>query len=103
MKFVLGWLLAGINTCLRGYLIMTFWSWFVLSQFHNLPQLHLVPAIGLSMFVSVIAPAKLLSPQEIEDQKDREGVWDTLIYSSTVAIISMPLVLFIGWIVHSLM
>lgn len=103
MKFVFAWFLLFSQICVRGLIIMTFWSWFILSQFNTLPRLSLVASIGLSMFVAVIFPTKIASSAQITDQKYLDQIWDRMIYSSMAGLMGAPFTLFFGWIVHYLM
>lgn len=51
--FVLGVIGFAASTTLNGYVISTAWGWFLVPTL-NVPQLPVVPAIGLSLIVSCI-------------------------------------------------
>jgi len=94
-----------MNTVLRGFLIKTFWAWFVLAVFPQLPALQVLPAIGLSFFVSVMAPWKTMTAQDWEearsqdsDERVRIGLINAGVYTLAIAIS-----LGSGWVVHYLM
>ncbi len=83
--------LCGVSSILCGFVLTVLWGWFVVPTF-GLPQLSLVPAIGVSMVASY------LSHQYIPS-KDGDSFTSALAYSITYPLIT----LLFGWIVHLFM
>lgn len=102
MVYIFTIALSIFNTVFRGYLIKTFWGWFIMSQFPNLPSISVLAAIGLSCFVGAISPWRTPSPKEMEgmDADDRIKYHCATSVGMTLAI---ALSLGIGWVVHALM
>jgi hypothetical protein len=101
MAFVLQILFGVLNTFLRGVLIKTFWGWFILTQFHGLPDLSIIGAIGLSLFVSAVSPWRSLSREEIGE--DRDDAVSRGLINSFLYFLACLFSLGVGWIVHSMM
>lgn len=75
-----------------GLVLYKFWYWFLLPVFTTLPSINFWQAIGLCLFVSLF---KNHNSQTIK----KEYREDNAVYTS---IIAPWIVLFIGWIIHSL-
>ncbi len=93
------------NTVLRGYLVKTFWSWFLLPLFPNLPTLTVLPAIGLVMFVGVISPWHSPSKKDMKESMEGDSE-DNVKYSLIIALSHTVVILAslgVGWAAHSLM
>ena len=101
MAFILQMIFGVVNTIVRGVLIKTFWGWFILSQFHGLPDLSIVGAVGLSMFVGAVTPWRGLSREELDE--DRQDATARGLVNSFLYLLACLISLGIGWIVHSLM
>jgi hypothetical protein len=93
------------NTVLRGYLIKTFWVWFIISQFPQLPTITILPAIGFSFFVGALTPFKSPTLKEIHDYKsedsDERRVSNLFIQMGYTLGILISLAS--GWVVHHFM
>lgn len=70
MVHLLSFVWTIFNIVFRGYLISVFWAWFVMTQFTNLPHLSVIAAIGLSLFIGLVAPKKSLTAKDIDDIRD---------------------------------
>lgn len=90
--------LSIFNTVFRGYLIKTFWGWFVLSQFPNLPHISVVGAIGLSWVVSAFAPMKHFTASDLESYKDSDG--SVRLINGAIHFIAILFSLGSGWVLH---
>lgn len=93
------------NTVLRGFLIKTFWVWFIISQFPDAPRISTVAGIGFSLMVGVLAPWKSISARDLEDLKKFEAEERLVVslLSSLGYLLGMGISLGVGWIVHALM
>lgn len=93
------------NAVFRGYLIKTFWTWFVVSQFPHLPLIEILPAIGLSYFVSIVSPWKALTIHEFEELKAQEKIDKTSLNLINAGSFTVALLLSwgMGWVVHHFM
>ncbi len=95
--------LSVFNTVFRGYIIKTFWIWFILTQFPNLPRLETVAAIGLSFFVSAMSPWKNATGKEISealDDKDNEFNKYTGVLNGVGHFVGGLFLLGCGWLLH---
>jgi hypothetical protein len=101
MGFILQIIFGIVNTVLRGILIKTFWGWFILTQFHGLPDLSVVGAIGLSMFVGAVTPWRSLSKSQLEES--REDSVSIGLINSFIYCLACLLSLGVGWVIHSMM
>jgi hypothetical protein len=95
--------LALFNTVFRGFLIKTYWAWFVLTQFPTLPKLSILTAIGLSYMISIIYSGRSFTAWDLEHhQEEYKGYSITLL--NQAGMVAALLVSWLGaWIVHSLM
>lgn len=94
-----------LNLVLRGFLVKTFWAWFVLTQFPSLPKLEVLPAIGLVYFVSVMVPWKQVTMKDWEELRARSDEDKKLvnIINAGAQTLGTLLALGAGWIVHHFM
>jgi hypothetical protein len=85
-----------LNAVLEGWVLTTLWGWFVVPTF-DLPQLTVVPAIGLCLIVNFLVQ---IPPKEKKKDEDTA----TLVGQLVAKAIFMPLFfLFLGWIVNLFM
>lgn len=99
--FIVSLILSTLTTILRGWLIKVFWGWFVLTQFHGLPDISIAGAIGLSLVVAVLSPWRNLTRAELDESSDdavARGIVSSLLYG-----LGCLITLGVGWIVHSCM
>ena len=95
-------LVLGIfNTIFRGYLIKTFWAWFVLTQFHNLPPLTILGAIGLSCFVGIMTPWRGLTGSEKHMDSDERAALNLM--NAAIYTLAMLISWGVGAIIYWLM
>lgn len=90
--------LSIFNTVFRGYLIKTFWAWFILSQFPNLPTLSVVGGIGLSYFIGVVTPPKHYTATDLDEMKDSEG--SVALINGAIQFLGILISLGCGWVLH---
>lgn len=83
---------------LDGYAVMKLYQWFIATFITNAPTLHLVAAIGLSLFVGFITRAFIIPPKG-----DGSWAWakHQLWYSASYMYLSPLTSLVIGWVLHS--
>ena len=94
---VFGLMSIVFTSVLNGYVLCTFWSWFVVSQFENIPQITIAGAIGLSMTMKLFAATITTTAQK--DKTTTGLVIEFIMYS-----ICYPLmVLGLGYIIHLFM
>lgn len=93
-------LVALVATILRGYVLSVFWDWFVITQFHGLPRLGLLAAIGLSFVASIFSEPHFSYVEHKLDKSERES-FD--LFKAAVTIVWLLLSLAGGYIVHCLM
>ncbi len=94
---VFGFMSIVFTSILNGYVLCTFWNWFVVSQFASIPQITIAGAIGLSMTMKLFAATIATSNQK--DKTTTELVTEFITYS-----IGYPLmVLVMGYIIHLFM
>ena len=76
-----------------GYVTYIFYGWFVLPMIPQLPHFTVLQFVGFILFLSVLRPE---SETHLKDEfKDQMTMWLSLI-------INPWLMLFLGWIVHSI-
>lgn len=86
-----------VSSIFNGYVLSVLWGWFIIPVF-NLPELTVVPAIGIAMVVSY------LTYQYNESDESDDKIFGEKIGKLIVMAILRPLlVLFFGWIVHLFM
>lgn len=102
MAFILFLVVMATNTVMQGFLIKTFWSWFVVTQFEHLPQCSLLVAIGFAMFVKVIVPLSFMTERELAEIKEGDFP-ETLKQNALFSIGGSILTLGVGWLIHYLM
>ncbi len=97
-KFVSVLALLVFSSIFNGYALSILWGWFMVPVFH-LPQLSLVPAIGISMVVGY------LTQQSPEAKKKNDEVSTGMIILNGVlwAVFKPSFALLFGSIVHSFM
>lgn len=88
-----------ISSVFGGWVLSLLWGWFMVPVFH-LPQLTIVPAIGIILIVRYLA-----SGVEIDDEKG-EGLDKKVkkfLRRLYLSIVRIAIVLLFGWIVHFFM
>lgn len=86
-----------VSAIWSGFVLTRLWLWFVVSQFADMPQLHLAGAIGLAIIISFLTKDR---DERIEDRRSNEDK----IYAIVGEAIFRPLLaLVIGYIVHLFM
>lgn len=78
-----------------GYVLSVLWSWFVISQFPDMPHLSIPGAIGISMIVSFLTKDRQLTVE----QKELDAT-ERFIHGVVVSFSMPALALFLGWIVR---
>ena len=101
MASIITLVLGIINTIFRGYLIKTFWAWFVMTQFHNLPSLSILGAIGLSCFVGIMTPWRGLTGEEKAMDSDERAALNLL--NAGIYTLAMFISWGVGAIIHWMM
>ena len=103
MASVILWLFAFAFTIpltiLRGYIIVSMWNWFVVTQFPQAPHISIAGAIGLAYFIALFQ-----SIPESKDEKQSPGfaaveMFGTLTKGGVVTLVIWG----IGYIVHCYM
>lgn len=84
-----------IGAIIGGYVLVKLWSWFAVPTF-GVPQISIVPAIGIGILVSY------LTHQNIPSQKDRE-ISEVIVATLGETIFYPAVVLFVGWVVSQFM
>jgi hypothetical protein len=105
MLHVLNIVWSVFNTVLRGVLIKTFWAWFLVSQFPQLPLISVVPAIGFSCMIAALTPYKSITAAEWEMYKE-SAKGDSLsmgLLNNGIQTVGTALLLLSGWITHHFM
>lgn len=94
-----------LNTVIRGFVVKTFWTWFLIPLFPNVPQLEILPAIGLVYLVSLFAPVKLATTEDLKrSREETEGEKKTVgIINAAGYTLTMVLTWFTGWLIHYFM
>lgn len=82
--------MAGIP--LRGYAVMKLWAWFLIPI--GLPEIHLLQAIGIGAFVSLVVPF-------LVNGKELDG--DETIKQTAGSLTKSVFFLAFGWFIKSLM
>lgn len=93
-----------LNTVLRGYLIKTFWAWFIVTQFPGLPKITILPALGFSFFVGAMTPSRSLTARDLEDNKmDADDRLALSLVNAGLLTLGTLLTLGAGWVLHHFM
>lgn len=94
---ILGYLIFVIPlSMLRGWATVKLWGWFVAPVFH-VPELTLVPAMGISLLVSFLTTQ--LHTDTDEKKTDAEKFGRDLIYSIFIPLMGVGF----GWLYHQFM
>lgn len=86
-----------VSSILNGYALSVLWGWFVVPVFH-LPQLSIVPAIGIAMMVGYLAHQ--MEPDCVEKERT---TGERIARAASFAILKPLFALLFGWIVHLFM
>ena len=93
-----------LNAVFRGWIIKTFWAWFLVTLFPQLPALSVAAALGLSYCVSIMTPYKSMTATEWEEAKENhkyESDSKSLgLVNKGVHSFVLVMCLFGGWIIH---
>jgi len=96
MKFLMilvFWCIGLVNLMLQGYVLSTLWGWFLVKPL-GLPALEVVPAIGLTLIVSLLV-ARFREPKK-DKQEDLARNFQILLFGFIY-----PLMVFgTGWLVN---
>jgi hypothetical protein len=102
MIHLFSFVLGIFNTVFRGFLIKTFWAWFIMTTFTSAPTLSVAAAIGLSCFVGAVSPWRTLTARDLDDT-DRDDRGKLNLINGLAVTVAIVLSLGVGWVVHALM
>lgn len=88
------WMVVG--TVVSGYVLSVLWGWFIVPTL-RLPQLSIVPAIGIATVVSY------LTYHEVDCQPKEEKAGYKVTKAVVLSFVRPLLALLFGWIVHCFM
>ena len=102
MKFLMWLPLAGINILARGLTLKFLWGWFVLSQWHNAPNLSVAACLGLSTLVGLFSARQITKQEWAERDKFKHEVDETElgIANAAVGILVSGITLLTGYLIH---
>ncbi len=86
-----------VNSVFNGYVLNVLWGWFMVPVFH-LPQLSIVPAIGIAIVVGY-----LTYQAKPDCQKVKRTMGQTIALATANAIERPLFALFFGYVVHLFM
>ena len=86
-----------VSSIFNGYVLSVLWGWFIVPVF-SLPELTVVPAIGIAIVVSY-----LTYQYNESDDDDNKSFGEKMAKLIAMAILRPLFVLFLGWIVHLFM
>jgi hypothetical protein len=98
--------LGFFNMVFRGFLIKTFWAWFIISIFPSLPPLSVISAIGVSMFISLFHTVKTVTKEQLDDlfraktDEERDDALRVSTWNACFLAAGMLMCWGVGWIVH---
>jgi hypothetical protein len=99
-----------LNLAYRGFVIKTFWAWFILTQFSGLPRLTTLSAIGILTTVGTFRMIKSLSQKEIDDftvglstPKDTKDKVKLGITNGALLTAGLTMMLGAGYLLHLIM
>lgn len=95
--------LSIFNVVYKGFIMKTFWAWFVLTTFPHLPRIETVAAIGLALFINAASPWKSTSTKDIEGYmavKDSKFTPYIGLINSAGHFAGASLLLGVGWLFH---
>ena len=94
-----------LNTVIRGYVVKSFWTWFLIPLFPDVPQLEILPAIGLIYLVGLFVPVKSVTTDDLKRTRE-----ETESEKKTVAMVNaagytvaMAFTWGTGWLIHYFM
>ena len=91
------------NTIFRGWVIKTFWAWFMLTQFNGLPSITTMGGVGLSFMISILTPLKIMKAAELAHANEEDMSAGVLVTNNIVHLVAIILILGTGWIAHKFM
>jgi hypothetical protein len=97
--------LSVVSVLFRGFVIKTYWAWFIITLFPSLPTLTLMGAVGLSFCVGIMAPMKSLSQEEWDELRasDSEDRTKLSLLNTGLHIFGCGMALLGGYIWHLFM
>lgn len=98
-KFAVTMTLVFAGLLMRGWVASTLWNWFIAAPF-NAPVLGVWSAIGVGIVVSVFTADFTKIAKEAKD--DEDGWAKSTTRTATVILAVYPLMLGMGWLIHSL-
>jgi len=105
MDSILSLVISVGNIFLRGHVIKTFWTWFILTLFPGLPALTVMGAIGLSMMLGIFHAVRIdredLQKYLDGDRPEWHPAMSTLMAS--LHTLSLLVMWFMGWLIHCMM
>jgi hypothetical protein len=105
MKFLMWVPLAMINILARGVVLKILWTWFVMSQFHNVPNISVAGALGLSTLAGMFHTRMLTRKEWAERDKYKGEVDETDLglVNAGIGIFHSVIVLGVGYLIHLFM
>ena len=97
--------LSVFNMVFKGFIVKTFWAWFMLSLFPNLPRIETVGGIGLCLLFYAVYPWKSFSTLDMVNatnaKKDHPQMHKlTALLNGVAHALGGAALLGSGWIFH---
>lgn len=107
MKYLFSIVFSIFTALLKAFVIKTFWAWFVISQFPNMPHISMLAAFGFVYLVSVFTPIAGFTAESWEKNLNKtespgEAFKITMI-NTVVLAFTLMITLGCGWVIHILM
>jgi hypothetical protein len=103
MATLIAAVLSLFNVVFRGYLVKTFWGWFVLSQFPMLPKISTLAAIGFIYFVSCVSNWRQITARDLTDSSSEYKGFSIMLINQVLITVTIVVSLGVGWVVHAFM
>ena len=91
--------LIPVSVTLRGYVLSTFWGWFVVASFPDIGSLSVPAAIGIATMIQLITYRHGLAREKDDDA----SIGGLVAKGAGVAVVLPLFTLFFGWIVKGFM
>lgn len=99
MKFIFFTAQCILNFFLRSFIIKTFWGWFIMKVFENMPAVTFYQSIGLLLFVEAFFTLRTSTKEE--DHLNVEERQAKSIYAQFAVTVGLLFTWFLGYLAHT--
>ena len=105
MQLIVGFIFDTIVLSVQALVFKIFWTWFIVLQFYNVPQIPFGIAMGFSLIFQVLNGPSRYRLSEINEIKalTQKEVYNVMWFNTFNKITVIGILFVFGWLIHHMM